>query len=91
MNSLTGGRETTELQKKLGGEPEKCMAYELCLFHFCENDDKVRQIYQECINGERICGNCKAEIADIVANFLMEHQKKKSRLIQISRKLLEET
>jgi len=89
MNSLTGGRETTELQKKLGGEPEKCVAYELCLFHFCEDDEKVKQIYQECINGERICGNCKTEIADIVANFLDNHQKRKSRLVRISRKLLE--
>ena len=91
MNSLTGGRETTKLQKKLGGEPEKCVAYELCLFHFCEDDEKIKQIYQECITGERICGNCKAEVADIVANFLEKHQKKKSRLVRISRKLLEKS
>ncbi len=89
LNALTGGRETTTLQKKLGGEPEKCVAYELCLYHFCENDEKVKQIYQECIKGERICGDCKVEIAEIVANFLKDHQMKKSRLIETSRKLLD--
>ena len=89
MNSLTGGRETTALQKKLGGEPEKCVAYELCLFHFCEDDDKVKQIYQECISGDRVCGDCKTEIAGIVTAFLHEHQKKKLKMINVSRKLLE--
>lgn len=88
MDSLTGGRETTALQRKLGGEPEKCVVYELCSFHFCDDDDKVKQIYQECVEGGRVCGDCKAEIAEIVANFLYEHQKKKSKMIGVSHKLL---
>ena len=89
MNCYTGGKETIAEQKKYGGEPEKCVPYELCLFHFCESDDKVKEMFQECTQGERTCGNCKAEIAEIVSNFLCQHQKKKSSMISIANKLLE--
>jgi tryptophanyl-tRNA synthetase len=91
LNSFTGGRETVALQRKLGGEPEKCVVYELCLFHFCESDEKVKQIYQECIQGERICGDCKEEVAEIVVNFLREHQRKRAENIDSAIKLLKES
>jgi tryptophanyl-tRNA synthetase len=89
MNCYTGGRETISEQKKYGGEPEKCVPYELCLFHFCKGDDKVKEMYQECGQGGRTCGDCKAEIAEIVANFLSEHQQKKRSMIPIAQRLLE--
>lgn len=88
LNALTGGRETVELQRKLGGEPEKCVVYELGLFHFIDNDDKVKQIYEECVGGKIICGDCKCEHAEYVVNFLKAHQKKRKSLIDTARKLL---
>lgn len=91
LNALTGGRETVAIQRKLGGVPEKCVVYELGLFHFIENDDKVKQIYEECIEGKRMCGECKCEHAEYVARFLNEHQRKRKSFIDTARKLLIDT
>jgi len=87
-NALTGGRETIELHRKLGGEPEKCVVYELGMFHFIEDDAYVKRIYDECRSGERICGECKAEHAEIVAAYLRDHQRRKRSLIDKASTLL---
>ena len=91
MSCLTGGRESTELQKKLGGEPEKCVNYELCVIHFAENDDLVKKIYSDCVSGSRICGDCKKEAAELVVNYLKEHQRKKASLQEKARELLDKS
>jgi len=87
-DALTGGRETEEIQRKLGGEPEKCVVYELGLFHFIEDDPHVKRIYEECRSGARLCGECKAEHAEIVANYLKAHQRKNRSFIDQARSLL---
>ncbi len=87
-NALTGGRETVEMQRRLGGEPEKCVVYELGLFHFIDDDVHVKRIYDECRSGERICGDCKAEHAKIVADFLRAHQRRKKSFVDEARVLL---
>lgn len=88
LNAFTGGRETIGLQRKLGGEPEKCTTYELYLFHFVESDEKVKKVYEECIHGGRLCGDCKAELVDYAVKFLQNHQKKRRSLIGAARELL---
>jgi tryptophanyl-tRNA synthetase len=91
MNCLTGGRESIEKQKALGGEPEKCVNYEIAMFHFIEDDEKVKKIYEECISGKRLCGDCKLEVSEYVEKFLKEHQRKREHLIDKAIELLEET
>ena len=75
----TGGRATLDEQKKLGGEPENCTVYELMLFHLVEEDDQIKEIFEECKNGKRVCGDCKNLAADLMLNFLKEHQKERKR------------
>jgi tryptophanyl-tRNA synthetase len=87
-NALTGGRETVELHRKLGGEPEKCVVYELGMFHFIEDDAYVQRIYDECCSGQRICGECKAEHASIVSDYLKNHQRRKKSFIDQAHSLL---
>lgn len=77
MRAKTGGRVTMEEQKKLGGEPGKCSVYELLLFHLVEKDDDLEDIYRECTEGTRICGNCKKFSADLMRDFLEDHQEKR--------------
>jgi tryptophanyl-tRNA synthetase len=86
--AFTGGRETVAKQRELGGEPENCVVYELFVFHFVENDREVKRIYDECKSGRRLCGECKNLLADIVAKFLYEHQKKKAKLISNAEEIL---
>ncbi|MDY0386535.1 MAG: tryptophan--tRNA ligase [Methanolobus sp.] len=70
----TGGRTTLEEQKKLGGEPDKCSVYEMFLFHLVDDDEELAQIYTECREGSRVCGNCKLLAAEKTEKFLREHQ-----------------
>jgi len=81
MRSFTGGRETAEEQKNQGGRPEICMVFELANFHFVEDDKLLKEIFSTCKSGARTCGECKAQVADIVAKALESHQLKKQKLV----------
>ncbi len=89
MNAFTGGRATVKEQKELGGEPWKCSVYELYLYHFVDDDKLVERVYEECVSGMRICGDCKKEISEIVVKFLKEHQIKREKNIDLAIGLLE--
>jgi tryptophanyl-tRNA synthetase len=73
----TGGRMTLEEQKKLGGDPNNCSAFELLMFHLVEDDKELEEIYDECVCGKRMCGTCKALAAELMTEFLTEHQEKR--------------
>jgi len=87
--AFTGGRESTKLQKELGGEPNKCVVYEYLMFHFLESDEELEKVYTECITGARLCGPCKAQAAEVVANYLKEHQRKRAKTLPIAEEILE--
>ncbi|MCS7136655.1 MAG: tryptophan--tRNA ligase [Nitrososphaerota archaeon] len=88
-SALTGGRGTVEEQRRLGGEPEKCVVFELMTNHFIDDDDELRKIYWECRTGIRLCGDCKSQLADIVSSFLMKHQQKREDFMDLARSILE--
>lgn len=88
MNALTGGRTTIAEQKKLGGEPEKCMIYELCVFHFEEDDEKIIEIYNNCRNGTLLCGEHKQQVVDLIFSWLKNHRRKKEKQIDTARNIL---
>ena len=77
LRAMTGGRVTLEEQKKLGGEPDKCSVYELLLYHLIEDDNELMEIYKDCVGGTRICGNCKKFTAELMRQFLKDHQEKR--------------
>ncbi len=77
MRAKTGGRVTLEEQKKLGGEPDKCSVYELLLFHLIADDNELLEVYKDCVGGTRVCGNCKKHAAELMREFLKEHQEKR--------------
>ena len=59
--TLTGGRVTKEEQKAKGGEINKCVVYEYCKNHFIKDDKKLKEMFEECIGGKNLCGECKAK------------------------------
>jgi tryptophanyl-tRNA synthetase len=73
----TGGCVSLEEQKKYGGKPEQCTVYELLMFHLIENDPELEEIYVECTGGRRMCGPCKQYAAELMEQFLREHQEKR--------------
>ena len=77
MGALTGGKQTLEEQKRLGGEPEKCSIYQLNKFHMQEDDKELAHMCEACKAGELMCGTCKKETLERVLTFLKEFKEKR--------------
>jgi tryptophanyl-tRNA synthetase len=76
--ATTGGRETAEKQRELGGEADDCPVYELYAYLLAADDDEfAKRVYDECVGGERLCGDCKEQAATLMREFLEEHQEKR--------------
>jgi tryptophanyl-tRNA synthetase len=76
--ATTGGRETAEKQRELGGKADECPVYELYAYLLAGDDDEfAAEVYEECVTGERLCGGCKEQAAELMAEFLEEHQEKR--------------
>jgi tryptophanyl-tRNA synthetase len=68
--ALTGGRDTVEVQKKLGGVPEKCMIFELYKQHLIEDDSELKKIYDSCKAGTLLCGEDKDNCCKLMEQFM---------------------
>jgi tryptophanyl-tRNA synthetase len=88
-NAFTGGRATIKEQRELGGIPEICPVYEICLFHFVENDDEIIRTYHECKTGKLLCGEHKKQTIDTVLRFVKGHQHKKRKFIDKAREIVQ--
>jgi len=73
MNTLTGGRNTVEEQRKLGGEYCKCIVAEYMAAHF-DNDKQMADRKRKCLGGQLLCGECKNELSCAIRKFLIEFQ-----------------
>ncbi len=80
MKCKTGGRVSIEEQKKLGGLPEDCVVYELFLYHFIEKDEDLEKIYNDCLSGTQMCGQCKSLAADLIEDFLKDLQERREQV-----------
>jgi tryptophanyl-tRNA synthetase len=77
--ATTGGRDTAEKQRELGGEADECPVYELYAYLLAGDDDELtKTVYSECVTGERLCGGCKEQAAELMREFLEDHQEKRA-------------
>ncbi len=72
--SYTGGSSTAKHQKAKGGIPEVCPVYQLQANHF--EEDMGETLYEECENGEVLCGECKENLIEDTLNYLEKHKNK---------------
>lgn len=79
--AFTGGRDTVEEQRRLGGRPDICPVFDLYRFHFARDDEHVDRVRHECAKGIRLCGDCKAEAIGLVKGFLVEHHKRRESMM----------
>jgi len=76
--ATTGGRATAEEQRELGGRADECPVYELYAYLLAGDDDEfAAEVYEECVGGERLCGDCKEQAAVLMEEFLAEHQEQR--------------
>jgi tryptophanyl-tRNA synthetase len=86
--AFTGGRDTVEEQRRLGGRADICPVYDLYRFHFAKDDEHVERVYYECTKGIRLCGECKDEAIGLVKLFLENHHKKRDSMMSDAKELL---
>lgn len=77
MKAFTGGRDTVEEQRKLGGRPEICNIYAYYYFLFEDKDAELLNRESMCRAGTLLCGECKKELARRVQVFLNDFQAKR--------------
>ncbi len=82
--SLTGGRNTAEEQRRLGGEPDKCPVFDQYLYYLVPDDNELEDVRTRCRTGKLLCGECKAWGSERLFKFLdgyqrsLEHYKDKA-------------
>ncbi len=87
-SATTGGRETAELQREKGGKADECPVYELYAYLLAGDDDEfTKEVYEECVGGERLCGGCKEQAAELMREFLEEHQEKREEAAELLEEL----
>ena len=89
MSAFTGGRATAEEQKRLGGEIEKDVLYELARFHFISDDALLDEMKQDMVSGRLLTGEYKQKYIPYMLEWLAAHQKKKKEMLPKARKILE--
>lgn len=79
MNAFTGQRETAELQRKYGGNPDICSICQYYYFLFEQDDKKVEEIFEGERTGKLLAGEHKRDLVERVVKFIEEHQKKREK------------
>lgn len=70
--ALTGGRDTLEEHRRLGGQPEKCMVFELLKQHLVEDDNELQQIYDDYKSGKMTSGEIKQLANEKMEDFMKD-------------------
>ncbi len=80
-DAFTGGRPTEREQRELGGDPSKCVVFELLAYHLVEDDAELAGIAEACRRGEIICGECKHRTAERLEGFLESCRRERERML----------
>jgi len=76
--AFSGGRDTLEEHRKLGGNPEIDVSYQWLTF-FEEDDKKLKKIYDDYKSGKLLSGELKQILIDKLNKFLANHQKEREK------------
>lgn len=74
--ALSGGRITLEEHRRLGGEPEKDMVFEMLKLHLIEDDKELQRIYDEYKSGRMHSGEMKDIGCGLMTKFLKDFDAK---------------
>lgn len=89
MNAFSGGRNTAEEQRRLGGDIEKDVLYEVMKFHFIQDGSKLEEMRQDMATGRLLTGEYKQKWIPYALEWLKSHQSKKKEMLPRARKILE--
>lgn len=86
--AFSGGRDTIEEHRKLGGNPDVDVSFQYLRMFFEDDDKKIEQIEKDYLSGKLLSGELKAILIEKINTFLKEHQKKREGAKKIVDKFL---
>lgn len=84
----TGGRESLKEQQELGGEVDKCVVYEMLVYHLIDDDKELERIRKSCLDGTLRCGDCKAHASELMEKMFDELSDKQTEAQEIANTLI---
>jgi len=72
--AFSGGRETVELHRELGGDCEKDIPYQWLTF-FEHDDAKLERVREAYSSGKMLSGEIKMELVNCITPLVLQHQK----------------
>jgi len=77
--AFSGGKDTLEEHRKLGGNPDIDVSFQYLRFLFEEDDKKLEKIYHDYKSGKMLSSELKKITIDKMNLFLKEHQAKREK------------
>jgi len=74
--AFSGGKDTLEEHRKLGGNPDIDVSFQYLKFFFEQDDKKLAQIEKDYRSGKMLTSELKKYLIEKINAFLKEHQKK---------------
>ena len=84
----TGGRESLKEQEELGGEVDKCVIYEMLVYHLINDDGELDKIREECLSGQLRCGDCKMRTSELMKEYFEDLKDKQVEAAEIAQTIL---
>lgn len=83
--AFSGGQETIELHRQLGGNVNVDISYRYLTF-FLDDDEKLEQIREDYSSGKMLSGEIKKELISVLQPIVKNHQDKRA---QVSEEVLD--
>ncbi|THV07999.1 tryptophanyl-tRNA synthetase [Dendrothele bispora CBS 962.96] len=80
-HGFSGGQETEEEHRRLGGDTEVDVAYQYLSF-FLEDDDELKKLGEEYRAGRLLTGQLKAKCIEVLQKFVAEFQERRAKVTE---------
>ncbi|MBI2662889.1 tryptophan--tRNA ligase [Candidatus Woesearchaeota archaeon] len=77
--AFSGGQATLEEHRKLGGNPDVDVAFQMLKYGMESDDAKLEKIYADYKSGKLLSGELKQMLIERITLFLKEHQEKRKK------------
>ena len=87
--SFSGGQSTVEEHRRLGGDPDKDVAYQYMMYFFEEDDSFLEEINQGYRSGKILAGEMKQLCIDRASEWLSELSEKRDETAHLVERFFE--
>jgi tryptophanyl-tRNA synthetase len=85
--AFSGGRNTLEEHRRLGGNPDIDVSYQWLRF-FESDDDKLKKYYDDYKSGKMLTGELKQILVDKLNNILSEHKERRKKAKELLKEFM---